>query len=821
MGTLSPLVSHGQLVWQLFLVLAALAGISLAWALPRRALVRRAARLRESLGKPEASLDSAARDKPVVLVGTVKKPDELAEGASSLIAATLVPEGMERAEELSQKARTAVIGGGPLVVEVFGKRVFVEGTPQVLVGSQESGKVVDPKRVRLTLWELASELSDLKNVPLAIRTVSHGDRVIVAGKLRHEPDAATPQTYRSGSGAYFLAPDETESKTGMVPVVFEGDPRPLAQSRGALVAQVLAVPACALVLLGAVGEVAIRAAQASETSAAMATVTPFRRSEGLAALRAHVNLGELASDETLARAARIDLVRGYCGTASDTYAAANRPEEAAKTAEQCRDPFRAARAYFVAGDVTHSAASFAEARKRDPKLPPSISEVTAYFTTEMYDDAATVGHALLASWEGARGTRDDLQCVVDALDARGGGTHPQGGLERHAQEEGTRVSCSLILLDATDENVRKAAEERLRYVYSDRVLLYSSLLTRGSKDPLEKPYYGYGRAASTDAIAATYPLTALFTRPKNVAFEVPPSLALESFRSLAAENSPKAFERMTRAALAYVSARAYLGDEEGALATLDELDRKLAPFSKRSYTDGQKAEWDNRTWRISNDEPVLYQRALEAEEARLRKSYDPEKDLAERTVVGLVTLSANMRAGVLLHAGKTKESLALLPATPTTARWGYRSDEDLFRTFLEVRASHSPRALDVLAGGDGRESNRKLWLAAQSGEGKNLAARLREQRADGRGVLEIAGHQIPEGKAELSHWVRFEYPAPCSTCGLFPLMNYLASRLDAARAVGDTKTVDELVASRKRLDPVLARREGAIVVQLLSELSPP
>jgi len=827
MGSLSPLVSHGQLVWQVLLLLAAVAGVSLAWALPRRALVRRAARLRESIGAPETALDSAARDKPVVLLGTVVAPDDHPAEASPLLAATLVPEGMERAEEISKKARTAVVGGGPLVIEVEGNRVFVEGTPQVLVGSHETGKVAPPKQVRLTLWELASELSDLKSVPFALRTLSRGDRVLVSGKLRHEPDATTPQTYRSGSGAYFLAPDEDEHRGGFVPVVFAGAPRPLAQGRALLVAQVLAVPLSALVLLGAVGEIAIRGAQLSATSAAAATLTPFRRAEGLAALRAHVNLKELASDEALARAARIDVVRGYCGTASDTYTTANRPERAAEIAEACGDPFRAARAWFVAGDLARSAASFAAARARDPRLPPSLSEVSAYLVADRPEEAAAAGHALLATWEGPRGSREELQCAVDALDARAGGSRDQGALERHAQEEGTRAPCNLLLLDAADENVRTRAEARLQLLYSERVLAYSSLLALGKREPIQRPYYGYKYDYDPDhghggagVIGGEFPITALFTRPKAVAFGVPPALALEAFRGLSADPSPKTLERLTRAALSYASSRAFLGDDEGALATLDELERVLAPFAKRAYTDEQQATWERRTWAISDDDPDRYQARLAAEEKRIRAFYDPEKDLAQRIGSGLAARVRDARAGVLLHAGHTKEALELVPprSTPT---YGPRGEADLFRLFAEARGSHSPRALDLLASGDGRESNRKLWLAAQSGDGKNLASRLREQGGDGRGVVEVAGHALPEGKADLAHWVRYEYPPPCSTCGLFPLMNHLGSRYDAARAAADSRTADELVAVRKRLDPALARRDIAIVLQILGELSPP
>ena len=67
MGSLSPVVAHGPLVWQLVLVLFAAGGLTLAWILPRRALRRRSARVREALGAPEKSLDASARNKAVAV----------------------------------------------------------------------------------------------------------------------------------------------------------------------------------------------------------------------------------------------------------------------------------------------------------------------------------------------------------------------------------------------------------------------------------------------------------------------------------------------------------------------------------------------------------------------------------------------------------------------------------------------------------------------------------------------------------------------------------------------------------------------------------
>ncbi len=813
MGSLSPVVAHGPLVWQLVLVLFAAGGLTLAWLLPRSALRRRSTRVREALGAPEKSLDASARNKGVVLVGTVRKPDDAPADGTPLVAATLAPQGMELAEEPSKKALTAVLSGAPLVIEVDGQRVFVEGAPQILVGSQETGQAIAPKSVRLTLWELASELRAMKNSPFAVRTVSEGDRVRVAGVLRHEPDATTPQTYRSGSGAYFLASSEGDGASGFVPVVYEGSPKPLARSRIAVAAQTLAGPACAIALLGAVGEISIRAATSSETASAVASLTPFRRADGLAALRAHVDLREHATEATLARAAEIDRVRGYCGTASDDYMLANRPAKAAEIALGCGDPFRAARAYFVDGELDKASASFMKARRLDPKLPPSISEVTAYLVSDKADEAATAAHALLGSWDGPRGTREQLQCVVDALDERAGGTHPQGALDRHAEEEGTRLHCNLLLVELRGSALRKIAFQKMRYVYEAPLRpLWTALLG----DDLKDTAYGYDTSPRGTGIGAVD----LFTSPKQVVFQIPQAVSVEAFRDSATRTSRPALAAMASFGMRRAALRSFLGDEAGAIAALDELDAKLTPFGHRSYTDEQQREWENRTWRIANDDYEKYQRLLEAEEARMRKTYDPEKDGAERVAEGFLKASRATRATVLLRAGKTTEAKALTVDTKALNSDPPNQDA-LFRLFLEARSSHDPRAQENLARGDGRESNRKLWLAAQTGDGKALVARLREQNGDGRGIVETVGAHLPEGRAELAHWVRYEYPPPCTTCGLYPLLNHLGSRYDAAVAASDEATVTDLVALRTRLDPVLARRDIAVVLHFLSELSPP
>lgn len=813
MTNVSWFVVHGALVWQSLAVFAALAGLAAAWVLPRRALARRAERVREALGTPEKSLDASARDKPVVLLGRVKLPaDAIDETSSGLAAATLTPQGMELAEETSQKALTALIGGGPLVLEVDGQAVLVEGTPQIVVGSEETGGTLAPKRIRLALWELASELRAMKNAPHGLRTVRDGDLVRVSGRLRHEPDSRTPQTYRSGSGAYFLAAAEDSTKNDFVPVAFEGGPRPLARGKLLVGAQVVLAPVCALAILGAVGEVTIRGGEKNPTLASLATMTPFRRQDGLAALRAQADVRESVNESTLVRAAELDHVRGRCGAASDDYFFANRPKEAAETAERCGDPARAARAWFVYGEMDRAAKAFESARKGDPRMPPSISEVTAYFTTERFDRAADAGHALLAAWDGPRASRDQLSCVVDALDKRAGGTHDHGNLAAHAKEEGTQLPCTLLLADATEGAARTAVFEQAPYD------MRAPLLRSALGWPLVKKRDYYG--GQYLPLSIKFSAVDLFTRPKEVVFAMPFALARDAVRDARAFDDVQSMALANQFSEREAAFLSFQGDLPGALAVLDEAGKRLEPFAKRSYTDEQKREWESRTWRISNDFDFdAYQRKLDEEEKRIRAFYDPARDEVERHAVDLTHDLRLTRVAVLARAGRVDEARALVPVTLPDGV--HTQDESLLLAFLNATGSYDPRALEVLGRGDGREVNRKLWLLAQAGDGEPLAQKLRELDADGRGVVEIAGAHLPEGRAALARWSRYAYPAPCATCGLYPLVNALASHRDAALAVGDLATVSELDALRTRLAPVFAKREGALLLHFLSEISPP
>jgi hypothetical protein len=425
-SSLSPLVVHGKLLWESVVALACVAGIVAAWLLPRRARRRRAAAIRASLGEGTSSLAPPSAEKLVVVSGKVVKASGSPE--KKLAAATLVPAAMAFAEEGSKRAHTATAAGEPLVLEVGGAHVALHGNVQILVGSRESGRGLARRRAHRALEDLASQLEAKTRDGLALRTLHAGDLVRAQGILRHTPSETGAESYRVAASAYTLSPSEEGNHPGFVPVVFEGAPSPLEQSRPEVVGRVLAFPAVAFVALAAVGELAMHSAPSSPGAATIAAATPLRRFEALAALRAQTSLSASPSDATLRDEASLDTLRGFYGMASDDYARANRPEEAATIAAHYGDPFRVARARFVNGEIAEAASS---ARRRAPthcsptgtarRARKTSFSASSTRSTTAPEAATTRARSNATRTRERRGSPARFSCSISAM---GPGAHP-------------------------------------------------------------------------------------------------------------------------------------------------------------------------------------------------------------------------------------------------------------------------------------------------------------------------------------------------------------------------------------------------------------
>ena len=80
---------------------------------------------------------------------------------------------------------------------------------------------------------------------------------------------------------------------------------------------------------------------------------------------------------------------------------------------------------------------------------------------------------------------------------------------------------------------------------------------------------------------------------------------------------------------------------------------------------------------------------------------------------------------------------------------------------------------------------------------------------------------LQELSGDLARWARYSYPTACTTCGVYPLANQISSRRDAATVAGAEDVIHETTASARRLRTLLLRRDIAIPLAVVSELSPP
>ncbi len=811
MSDLSWLVVHGAVVWRLELALFLLLGLALAWVLPGGALRRRARRIGESFGVPETTLEDAPRGAPITLEGTVCSGRE-APTTGAIAAVTLTPEGVEHSDEPTGKAVTAVRNGTPLSIDVNGQRVILEGAPQVLVGSRETGRCVTTGKAHGILWDFAAHLGTLPARRFGIRTLSFGDRVRVVGVLRHQPDSEAASTYRHGNGAYCLGP--AEGGTSPLPVAFSGAPRALARGRARAGVVALAAPVVALAFLGAIGEIAVRVDDARGLGLNVAATTPLRRADALAKLREALPLDLHADQQRVARAAHIDTVRGHCAAASDDWLLHGQPSAAESVAMTCGDHARAAGALFAMGEFSRAAIAFAAARKGDPHLAPTVSEITAYLVTGNTEAAATTTRALLAAWEGPAGSREQIECVADALDGRLGRGTGVDNLEVHARLEGYRMPCTLLLLDtvpAEEHDRRNEALRRTSWVRNPNNMLTLMLLAKGAErerelfEDLTRPLQ-----LNRDEV---------LSRPKQVVVTAPLALLDEAFTELDGAQDLQSLLVRARLGQRRAALASFAGDDVLANKILHDVREALEPLSQSPYTEEQYEQWMaiydsvRRNFPYNGPHEDQVQGKVFAERARQGKTFDhPAYELARRAKWELREID-QARAVVALHLGDTKEANAL-----TTSTHGLG---DLMELITAARERHDPLAIDRLARGDVRESNRRLWHLASAGDGASLATRMKAQGLDGRGIIDVVGAHIPEGREQLQNWVRWSYPPPCTTCGLFPLLNYAASRRDAAVAVGDAQTAGTMREFGGRIHVLLGRRDIAVPLQLLSELYPP
>jgi len=822
MNDVSFWVAHGAAVWQAALAASALAGLFVGYLLVNQAMRARARRVRDALGKASPAARPEDAGKRVTLSGTIgvapaRGSDDARPAAGSPVAVTVLPQGLELSEETTPKATSASARGAKLAVDVGGTTVVLDAPLQVLVGSRETERCVTRSVGQVLLWDFAAQLGALPSRPFGIRALAEGDRVRVAGVLRHEPEIGAPGDYRSAAATFALEVDAEDTEARVIPVAFEGSPRPLARKPGLTVIRALAVPLGAAAVLGAIGEIAIRVGR--PWSSAVAATTPFRRGDALAQLRAATPLSPHADEALVRRAIAIDLLRGRCAEASDDAFEHGDVARSIDLAARCGDPSREARGHAALAEFDRAAAAFDRARAADPRLAPSLTEATAYIAAGQNERAAAALRALAPAWEGPAWTRERLECAAAAMDARTGSPEALEALRAKA-DKGSGV-CQLLLADRLHGAERTAALSKLRYHYwhGERGVVewpaVALALSVEEADP-DTPIFSDGYDGLPSLGIFLNPAAPIFD-PRQGPFDVPPGIADAAVRSLSRGSGLRVTSARTTFTLLLAMLDSFLGDVDAATLRVAPLRGEIEKAIHARVTDAQRTAWADHVAGLGSrygawgaDGMWHHDEVAEATQAA--------KIHFDQAAYGLVeSAEEDERRTATLERAIAARAAAHVP--PDEASWEL-SDHAAFDAIAAARAHGDGPAIDQLAQRDGRDVNRKLWDLVQAHDGTGLVARLEARGLDGRGVVENIGRAAGMEDA-LRGWVRWSYPAPCTTCGLYPLANHVASRRDAAVAAGAADVAEAMHGVAVRLRALMLRRDVALPLAAISDLSPP
>lgn len=259
-----------------------------------------------------------------------------------------------------------------------------------------------------------------------------------------------------------------------------------------------------------------------------------------------------------------------------------------------------------------------------------------------------------------------------------------------------------------------------------------------------------------------------------------------------------------------------IDDFRGALATIEP---ELAKYGSapRAYSDEPRKQHEELLADVRKDDPgnvwidascnaearVPPGHPLAARVASDRARFDPARDAVEREAFWNRALALGWAYSVAVASLDGEQSrLYLERAAGSPLPRGTLGTFGLDRAHPIFLAFTSEAARDELSGLDPA-----LVDAAAAGSGTALAARLRALDASGVGVADIVGRTIPNGRAALVSFSRFDARLDCdrpradksiqTRCSLFSLVGALGKRHRVARAVGDEDTMRE---SRQAID---------------------
>jgi hypothetical protein len=799
MADLPFLVAHGTLVWQALVTASLALGATTASVFVHRAMRARAARVRDGLGKPSPEARVQDAGQCVTLEGTLEMlPGEVTGGASPMdgdAVVTIVPQGLEQSDEPNSKARSATARGARLAVDVAGTRVELDGAVQVLAGSRETERCVEKAQALALLWDFAGALGALPPKAFAIRALAVGDRVRVRGVLRHEPAPLQADSYRSGRAVFTLEEEREDPELPLITLATASRPRPLVRSLSRTVLRALPIPLAMVAALAAVGEIGVRTNARGGFIAAAAT--PFRRADALTLLRGDIDLRFGADAGKVAQAVAYDLIRGRCGEASDDTFAHHELAASARIAKDCGDPLRQARAYFAQADFDGAATQYAVARKRDPRIPPTLSEATAYVAAGHADEAAVLLRALAKTWEDSPHARERLECAALAMEARG--SHPEVAvnLEERAGAAPEVPGCLALTADLLQGEKRKEYGQRHDYwgpvPLVDWRRTFQLVVADGSAvSDGRHPYHG-----------ESFPFEDVVFNPRRGLYTIPPGLAESLVASLAKRTTAQDHVLRGRLLIGLARLDSYLGEVPSARARVQAA-RAALEAADQVAADAEAARAEALRKAIALYGDRAYEQEYEPYAVSDQRYRDREAARGGHALLERLTI-----LDVALDARDGKITGVVTPSPGS----------DVYLA-LDAWTSKDPVALERLARRDTRDINQRLWALALSDDGPELTHKLEERGLDGRGVVDYLGAR-PALAGELSRWVRHGYPAACPTCGLYPLANHVASRRDAAVAAGATDVIAETTLAAGRIRALLLRRDIAVPLAVISELAPP
>ena len=472
-------VVHGGWIGPILLGLFVLTALWLGWRRPIRRWFSRGVGFRNrqirSLQRSAAlSLDEVEAGRVVVLEGILETEEEpigrFCDGRGATVdtvSGLCWRKGVGEIVSVTQAAKE-------LRLQVEDKLVHLAGPCEVIVGSKEQSVLTVMDRLDKNLLARIEEVrgnplegAALWEGPTVFRSVIAGDEVLVRGVLHREPSSSGEALtlYRNEAVDWVLRPSEDSRNGGHALAIAVAGGRQLLRSawiRGVLRgSRAVACAAVAAALFWGAGSTMLwldsRTADDTLWPAALASLSPFHRTNVLFQMGYAASGGVQARDAVVRNVGLLLLRGGSCGEAARVLADHGAVEEMLELTERCDDPAGTE----VLGAMGHySEGRFSEAARlldgREHEVRSEGWPVIAYAVEGQYEAAAESARRpwnlrepeLLMTTERAR------TCIAHALEAR---------TENARREElpanlGTEVdhpACRLLLADLT------SGEERL------------------------------------------------------------------------------------------------------------------------------------------------------------------------------------------------------------------------------------------------------------------------------------------------------------------------------------------------------------------------